>query len=373
MVYMIDKDGNLVPVTGNVPSNVIEKSFTLATRLGNAQPGEKIMLAVTPGDTSQVTELETYLGGYRQNDYAADLISPVVPVDKETFKRRDFSHLNVFAPTEDRVGRLGAINEVEHASAVIEDKTEEHALAAFITFASENDAVGTYNVRQAHSKLIRDKLDLNREIRRMDKATTVGTWNASNYTTITTNYRWNTGTTKDPMADIRTRMKASWAHVTGILMNLEVSGYFLSDTKVKAAADFAMGTANAKPGVVIETYVPGVQVCRLPGLPPVYIVDAKKYVSGAMTSILADDVILFNSPSSLSGGETLASFLSFRYRGRSGTGYTVNEYVPYGRGLNGGTMLEAGYSDCDCTPGTSADGTTTSRIGGLIKSVLTGS
>lgn len=111
MVYMIDEKGNLVPVSGDVPSNVISREFTLAQSMGNAQAGEKVMLAVTPADTSQTVELETYLGGYTQGGFGADVLSPIVQTEKETFKRRDFSHLNTFAPVEDRVGRSGAIRQ----------------------------------------------------------------------------------------------------------------------------------------------------------------------------------------------------------------------------------------------------------------------
>jgi hypothetical protein len=371
MVYMIDASGNLVPVTGDVPHNVIQREFTLAQALGNAQAGEKVMLAVTPSDTGQTTSLETYLGGYTQGGLGQDLLSPIVPVEKENFRRRDFSHYNVFAPVEDRVGRSGAINQIEHQSSLIDGKTEEHALAAFIPYAAENDADANYNVRAAHSKMISDKLFLNREIRRFDKATNVATWNASNYITITTNFRWNTGTTKDPLGNIVQLCRNSWAPITNILMGLETSGYFLADSKVKSAADFVLGTANGKSGLIVENGVLGLQTFKLPGIPPITIVDSKKFVGGSMVNVLADDVILINNPTNLSGGETLASFLTLRYRGRSGTGYTVNEYVPFGRGLNGGTMLEAGYSDGDITPGTGAD-SSTCRIGGLIKSVLTG-
>lgn len=371
MAYMIGDDGKLTPVSGLVPHNVTTREFTLAQSFGGAAAGEKVMLAVTPSDTAQVTELETYLGGYSQGGLGADLLSPIVPVEKETFKRRDFSHLNAFAPVEDRVGRSGAINQIEHASATIEAKTEEHALAAFIPYASENDAVANYNVRAAHSSMILDKLLLNREIRRFDTATTATTWNAANYILIGAATRWNTGASKDPWGNLIYLCKQSWAKITNIFMNLEVSGYFLSDSKVKAAADFVLGTGGPKNGLVVENGTLGLQTFKLPGLPPVTVIDSKKYVGGAMTSVLADDVILVNNPLSLSGGDTLASFLSMRYRGRSGTGYTVNEYVPYGRGLNGGTMLEAGFADGDITPGTGAD-STTSRIGGLVKSVLTG-
>jgi len=146
----------------------------------------------------------------------------------------------------------------------------------------------------------------------------------------------------------------------------------LADTKVKAYADFQLGTANNKPGTLFNVdSVAEFQVVKLPGLPPIYVTQAKKFVAGVMSTILADDVILFNAPAVLSGGDTLASFLTFRYRGRSGTGFTVNEYQPVGRGIDGGTMMECGFKDGDVIPGTGAD-STTCRIGGLIKSVLTG-
>jgi hypothetical protein len=370
--FMFDATGQLVPTSGDVPRNYIEKPFTLMQDMGGAKAGQTVLMAVAPVDTASVTELETYLGGYSQGGFAADLLSPIVSTAKETFDRRDFSHLNTFAPVDDAVGRSGAINQIEHASAVVRCKCQEHALAAFIPYASEKDAVGTYNVRQAHSKMILDKLGLSREIRRFDKATALTTWNSNNYIAIGSTTRWNTGASKDPLADLRLLCKRSWAPITNILMELETSGYFLADTKVKAAADFVLGTGGQKSGLIVENGILGLQTFKIPGLAPVTIVDSKKFVSGAMTTVLADDVILINNPTTLAGGETLASFLSFRYRGRSGTGYTVNEYVPFGHSLNGGTMLEAGYSDADVTPGTGAD-STTCRIGGLVKSALTGS
>jgi hypothetical protein len=372
MSYTLDAQGNIIQVSGLVPHNVIEKKFTLAQDLGNARAGTTIMLAVTPSDTSQSVELENYMGGYKQHGLGQDLLSPLVPVQKETFKRRDFSHMNTFAPEEDRVGRDGKINEIEAASTVIEDKTEEHALAAFVSYAAENDAVATYNVRATHLRMIQEKLSLSREIRRFNTATTTGTWAAANYTAITTNYRWNTGSTKIPLANVRALCKTSWAPIDAILMNIEVSGWFLADAGVVAQAQLVLGV-GPKPGLLVESMTPGVQQFTLPGLPPFYVLDSKKYVSGAMTTVLADDVVGVCSPSVLAGGETLSSFLSFRYRGRSGTGYTVNEYVPFGRGLNGGTMLEAGYADCDCTPGADTAGDGTSHVGFLVKSVLTGS
>jgi hypothetical protein len=72
--------------------------------------------------------------------------------------------------------------------------------------------------------------------------------------------------------------------------------------------------------------------------------------------MMPNSVVLASIPKKLNGGNTMGTALRFRYRGRSGSGYTVNEYVPFGRGLNGGTMLEAGFADADIMPSAFAGG-----------------
>lgn len=361
MLFTVNEKGLIVPVEGDIPRNVIEKRFTLAHDMGRAKAGELITMAVTPADVAQVTELETYLGGYSQDGYVADMVSRLIPIDKETSRRRNHAVTNAFEPVRDEVGRDGAINQIEHASETVDFKTTEHALAAWIPWATENDA--TYPIRQAHSTMISDKLRLNREIAILDALTSTANWTSGHYTTITTNYRWSTGSTKDPVGNLMTYIKASWQRVTDIVMELEVAHYLLKNSDIVARVTRAYGDAAAKE--VLETLgTKELQRVVVPGLPPITIVQTKKYVGSTMSSILADDVIGLNIPSTLMGGETMATHLTFRYKGRSGTGYTVNEYVPYGRGLNGGTMLEAGYSEHRAM--------VSGRAGFLLKSVLTG-
>jgi hypothetical protein len=363
MAYTVDDKGNIVPVTGNVPNNVLLKKFTLAEDMAGAKEGEVITMAVTVSDVSNTTVLETLLGGYANSEMAADMVSPLVPVQKETFKWRDFSHLNEFAPVEDRVGRTGHISQIEHISEMQEAKVEEHALAAWIPWAAENDADSNYNVRAAHAQMIQSKLALNREIRIWDRLTSTTNWTAGHYTTLTTNYLWPAGSTKDPLKDLNTYIKASWQPVTNIFMSAEAAGYFVADTKVVALLE-RINAAAGSPSTVVDIGSRAIQTIRLPGYPPIHVCSAKKYVSAAMGYILDDDIVGVNLPAQLAGGNTKATHLSFRYRGRSGTGYTVNEYVPWGRGLNGGTMLEAGFSDGDVMVSGTA--------GFLIKGVVSG-
>lgn len=365
MAYTVDDKGNIVPVTGNVPNNVLLKKFTLAEPMGGAKEGEVITMAVTISDVSNTQVIETVLGGYRNAEFAADMVSPLVPCNREKFKWRDYSHLNEFAPTEDRTGRTGHINQIEHLSEMKEDQVEEHALAAWIPWAVENDADNNYPVRTAHAQMIQRKLALNREIRIWDRLTSTTNWTSGHYTTLTTNYLWPAGSTKDPLKDLNEYRRKSWQPVTDIFMSAEAAGYFVADTKVAALIERVQGTANGNATTAIAQGTgEGIQTIRLPGLPPIHVLSANKYVSSTMGYILDDDVVGVNIPQQLAGGETKATHLSFRYRGRSGTGWTVNEYVPWGRGLNGGTMLEAGFSDGDVMVSGTA--------GFLIKSVVNG-
>ena len=93
----------------------------------------------------------------------------------------------------------------------------------------------------------------------------------------------------------------------------------------------------------------GIQRFTIPGLPPFVVAPAKKLnvSTGSLDFVWGNDVILLSTPPSAAGVDenTIASHLTFRTKGRSGTGWTTNEYMPFGRGLEGGTMLEMGHKE----------------------------
>lgn len=354
------------PVTAVQQGQVI--TFTLAEDVpGIGKAGQRVTMAATPADTSdQTRELETYLGGYRPFGFAADQMSPVVLIDKEQGKRRDFDMENAFEVVETRTGRQGQINEIQHLSSTVPYKTEEHALAAFVQWAAANDAVSTYDVRAAHSDLLALKLALSREVRVITKLTATASWNAANYTTLTTNYKWDTGTSKTPRKDLHDRISASMQPVSGIYMNPDVGFFFLSDNDTRDYLRQMMGDNAPDPELALAAEAQGVVTFRLVGFPPITVCPAKRIPAGGGTPgyILGDDVLLLCTPPGgvPLDGNRIATSYTFRTRGRSGTGFTVNEYIPNGRGLEGGTMYENGYKE--------TIEMTSSIAGGLIKDVL---
>lgn len=328
--------------------------------------GSKVTMAVNPSDVTNQTEvLDTYLGGYTPFGFGADLVSKVVTVKKTKGQRRDFSKENAFERVDTRSGRNGAINEIDHSSALTTYATQDYALATFIPYATETDAEVLYNVRQVAGETIMNKLLLDREYRVLGRATTLANWDTNNRTSITTNFKWDNGSTKNPRRDIQARIKATAQPITGIYMNPDVAFWLLGDTEMRAYMRQMLGDNAPGQGLAAaaQTGQVGVQTFEVPGLPPFTILPGKQLVNGVLDWILQDDVLLVCSqPGVPTDGNRVATLWTFRHNGRSGTGVQTNEYIPQGRGLNSGTMLEAGFSDDDIMGSTIA--------GGLIKDVL---
>ena len=329
--------------------------------------GEVITLAVMPSDTSdQLRVIDNYISGYRNFGFMADIVSPVVTVDQEAGKRIDRSLASAFTVVDTAVGRQGHIKEIQDGATRADYKTQEHALAAFIPWASENDALQQYDIRTATATMLADLLLLAREVRVFDFLTTLANWNTNTRTTLGANFKWDNGSTKNIRLDLHTRMKASAQPVTGIAMNPDVAYYFLSDNDVRTYLKATMGDDAPVPDIAraIDATNHQPATLNIVGYPPIYICPAMKLVSGVLQYVLADDVILFTRPPTNvpTNMFSVATSLTFRTKGKSGTGWVTNEYLPNGRGLNGGRMLETGFGETTFMGSAIA--------GGLIKDVL---
>lgn len=318
--------------------------------------GEQITMAVSPADVSNTTEeLDTYLGGYDQFGFVADRASPVVPVDQEQGTRRDFKKENVFELVETKVGRLGAINQIDHMSDTATYKCQEHALACWVPWGSQNAA--KYDLEAESGEMLMDKLSLAREYRVMRTLlATSGNWDAANRTTLTGGYQWNGGASANPRQNLHDRVSASAAPVSEILMNPDVAFWFLKDTEVRAYLRQMLGDNAPSAETALASDTQGPITFTIPGLPPITTAPAKYLLNGTLTYVLNDTVLLVCRPPMGRNGRKIASSYTFRMKGRSGTGIVSNRYIPQGKGINGGTMLEVGHSDDELMISTIAGG-----------------
>jgi hypothetical protein len=345
--------------------NQLTKTFKLFSDApGIGRAGDVVTMAVTPSETGdQLRVIDTYLGGYKNRSYLADQISPPVLVDTEKGKRIDFSKENAFQHVDPRAGRQGGIKEVEHLNERTDYQTEEFALASFIPWAAENDAVRQYNVRQETSKLLMNKLLLDREIRVATALFTLNNWNANNRTTLLDAGKWNGGASADPLKDIQTRLEKSAQPVSFMIANPVVAFHLLRDAKIVTFMRQVYGDEKVDSVVQGASFAQESTVVKLAALPDLIICPAKKLneSTGNLDYIWGNDLAMVTTASGMSPDE-MASFMTFRTRGRSGSGVVTNEYMPYGRGINGGTMLEVGFGEDIFFP--------SNISGGLIKACV---
>jgi len=286
-----------------------------------------------------------------------------VLVDHEAGKRIDRTLASAFTVLETAIGRQGHINEIQDAATRVDYETQEYGLSAFIPWGSENDAIPQYDIRRATSQMLTDLVLLSREVRVWNFVTTLGSWATTNRTSLTTNFKWDNGSTKNPRADVHARVTASAQKVTGMAMNPDVAFWFLSDTEVRAYLKHTMGNDAPNPDMARGADASGYEMIRLVGLPDIHICPAKKLLSGTLVYVLADDVVLFSNPSTMPTDMfSVNTAKTFRTKGKSGVGWVNNEYIPNGRGLNSGRMLETGFGEVTFMGSNVA--------GGLIKDVL---
>jgi hypothetical protein len=341
------------------------RQFRLSEAIeGVGKAGELITLAVTPADTAdQLAVIDNWISGFRNLDMTADIVAPVVLVDREAGKRIDRTLASAFTVLETAIGRQGHINEIQDAASRVDYKTQEYGLAAFIPWASENDAIPQYDIRRATSQMLADLVLLSREVRVWNFVTTLTNFNAANRTSLTTNFKWDNGSTKTPRLDVHTRVSASAQKITGMGMNPDVAFWFLGDTDVRAYLKHTMGDAAPNPDMARGSNAEGAEIIRLVGLPDIYICPAKKLSGANLVYVLADDVVLFSNPPGMPTDMfSVTTAKTFRTKGKSGVGWVNNEYIPNGRGLNSGRMLETGFGEVTFMG--------SDRAGGLIKDVL---
>lgn len=325
------------------------KKFKLAEDMeGFGKAGEVIEMAVTPAESGdQDRVIDSYLGGYSNQQLCADQISPPVIVNQEKGTRIDFSKENAFQHVPAGVGRNGALKEVEHLNERTSYQTQEYGLASFVSWGSQNDSVPQLDLKRATATMLMQKVLLDREIRVKTDLTTTANWDAANTTTLTSGQKWNGGASADPLADIQARLAASAMRVDMMVMNPDVAAACLKDTEIRAFLRQVHGDDRQADAVIrAASYSQDAEVIKLAGLPDILICPAKvlNESTGALDYIWPNDVVFLSKASGMSEVE-IATHMTFRHRGSSGNGIIRNEWIPMDRGLNKGVMLEVGFGE----------------------------
>lgn len=327
-VTMRDKDGNLVAMD----------------------------LAIT--DVHTPATLANYAAGYHITDGIADMISPVIPVTKQSDvyytwnSSNDFNRKLGVASTSG-----GSVPEVNPTLGSTTYTAPEFALGGFMPTEVLANADTPLRPLQKMIQMVIDGLRLEREFRVATLLQTSGNWNSNNVVTIAAGAQWDGGAASDPLANLHTIIENSLLPVTGIAWSEKVEHDFLRNPAVQKYFTYK-DMVNGIPDPL--------KLSSTLRLPPIHTAMMKYTSGGAPTYVWGNHVVLIHQPSQMPPTDQMevATSLTFRWNGGAapdGTvtaGFLVRTFFDPKRGARGGTQLVVAHNDTELQ--------TSGLVGGLL-------
>jgi hypothetical protein len=351
-----------------------DMEIKLATDLpGHGKAGDTVQLALKPSDVHDPTELPSYLAGYSPFQYRADEMSPVVLVDNDEDKFRNFSEDDAFRRVEVKGSTQGAVPEVDPKTTLNTYKVIERYVGAFIPKQTMLQSGGSYSgdkVRMAAGRRCRRALALDRELDVMALLGTAANFNANNRLALGAGENWNGGGSSDPVEDIQTIDEASAAQITGWWGNKRTMNAFLRHPSVRDHMRQFLGD-QAIQGMITQMNRVGTEAnpnvvdFAIPGLGMFHVAGSKvkNESTGNLDFVLGDSLIAVTTPPGVpEDGEEIATSYTFRRRGESGVGFESREFELENRGPLGGTMIVVSQADIAIMTGP--------NVGGIITGII---
>jgi hypothetical protein len=297
--------------------------------------GERLSLALQPADVYDTSEIPEFLQSYKDPQYRAGEMSPVLLSDRESDKYRTFNENNAFQPVVVKTSGQAAVAEVDPESALSTFTVDYRACGSFIPKQTEMQAA--YDVKTRAARRCRNAIDMDIEIDVMNQLGTSTNWDAAVRTAAAT--AWDqAGST--PIVDTQTAVRKSFQQPRAIWMTEQTAHAFINhdDTKDymrQMLGDTAVGGALRDLDRAMEESID----FKIPGIPMIRVV-ASKYLNTAGTLVytLGKVAVLICGPNNPTPDDIMSA-ATYRWRGPSGTGFEAREYTVEGRGPWGGTML----------------------------------
>lgn len=301
----------------------------------NVESGERVTLALTPSDVYDTSEIPELLQGYRDPQYRAVQMSPVMLVDRPSDKYRTFNQNNAYSPVVVKTSLQAAVAEVDPESSLGTYTVDYRAAGSFIPRPTEMAA--TYDVRGRAAKRCKNAIDMDIEIDVMTQLGTNTNWNAAVRTAAANAWDTAAGT---PIVDIQTAVRKSYQRPRALWCTEQTAHAFINHADTKDYMRQMMGDAAVGDSLRDLDRAQEEDVdFKIPGLPAIRVV-ASKYLdaTGTLVYTLGKVAVLISGPSSPEPGDIMSAG-TFRLKGPSGTGFEAREYTVEGRGPYGGTML----------------------------------
>lgn len=340
--------------------------------------GQLITMDLGTADVHIDAALSNYISGFRNAEFGADRVSPIVPVNKASDFYFQWNPDNALEAAQSIEVAPGADpSEVNPLLATQQYITRGFALASVIPMEVIANQDAPLNIEMAATKMLMDKLLLSREIRTMTAAYTSANYSsaAGLVTILLAAQKWNGGVNSNPVRDIKNLMEKSLMLPTDMVMSFDTWNIF---TENPAVQKYVFAKSGVRPLPEKDRYDEWGALLELPR-PNVVAVKAKNS-AGAYPFVWAGDVSLFRRPP----GDAVSmfdvsTFKTFRWNGAGAEqlptefggqvqgGFTVRSFYNPFKGKRGVRTIIVAHDDFEAITGGLAN---VSLVGGIIKGAV---
>ncbi len=322
------------------------------TRTYRDESGRLVTMDLGVGDVHIDSALANYAAGYRQVDGVADLVSPVIPVNKFSNKFFTWDKDDVFQDVETlTVGPGGTIYEVSPRLSSTNYSTVGYGVSSFVATELDANADAPLQVGQAAIRRCMNAIHLGRERRVAALVTTAGSWAGGYTTTLGATAKWNGGGSSNPVQDIYSAIEASLTPVRAIVMSEQLWHDFVQNAAVQKYTGYKQNAPAVAPSAQASEFA------ALLGLPTIIIARMKgKVTASTYGYVWGNNVALLqNDPTAPTDGQTIATSYTFRFTGADSAtpdgnnqqGFLLRSWFEPKRGARGGRMYAVVHNDAE--------------------------
>lgn len=153
-----------------------------------------------PSEVHTNGPLSTYISAYTNGAYAADIVCPVIKVNRKSNTFVTYSRKDATTPVSDLAGPTSAVNESDYTQSTDSYSVEDRALVGYVSFDEVANADEPQKPFEKRSNHIMNQLMLAREIRVATLLQTTSNYASSNFTAASV--VWSNESTGTPLTDL---------------------------------------------------------------------------------------------------------------------------------------------------------------------------
>lgn len=281
---------------------------------------------------------------YRNLTLIADKVLPRIPVDSPVFKWSQYALGDAFTVPDTRVGRKGAVNEIDWTATEQTASTQDYGLDDVIPQDDINKAKAAQKTQGVYpidpearsTELLSDLVALGREVRVSQIVRSPASYPTANKRTLSGAAQWDQATST-PIADITTARDSMILRPNKMVMGRRVFTALASNPQIVKAYNGTLGDAGIVPRQFIETLFEFDEIIIGEG----WVNIAKKGQAPQLVRVWGTDAVMYYESPTLASTEGIVTFGYTAEWGTRIAGVIENDASI---GLRGGTRVRVGES-----------------------------